>query len=163
MIILRDASATQAAILGALDRLAASVRPGDRVFVYYSGHGTRWFDAQAGGCVEGLYPHDGNPITHARLAEKLQPIGKAADKLIDAMVDACHSGGVVATTSGMTRGMPSEAAPLAPKFFSKAGSTAATQDCSRPFQLPHPRPVRFGDAAGCHRRKHRRDRGSQAG
>ncbi len=39
-----DAQATRSAILEALDRLAAASRPGDHVFLYYSGHGTSAYD-----------------------------------------------------------------------------------------------------------------------
>ena len=42
--VLRDAQATKASILAAMEQLAASVTPGSRVFVYFSGHGTRWYE-----------------------------------------------------------------------------------------------------------------------
>jgi hypothetical protein len=42
--VLRDGQATKAAILAAMEYLAASVTPGSLVFVYFSGHGTRWYE-----------------------------------------------------------------------------------------------------------------------
>jgi len=122
-IVLQNENADKASILRELNNLSKRVAPGDRVLVYYSGHGTRWPDAQ-GKCVEGLYPYDGQTITHAEFAEKIAPLSKIADKLIT-IVDACHSGGVVAAR---TRSLGNGA--LASKFFSK-GNGSDAQDCSK--------------------------------
>lgn len=122
-IVLRDEKADKASIIRELDRLAKRVAPGDRVLVYFSGHGSRYPDAR-GNCVEGLYPYDGNAITHAEFAEHIAPIGKIADKLLT-IVDACHSGGVVA---GKTRSFGD--APFSAKFFSRA-EPGSTQDCKK--------------------------------
>ena len=122
-IVLRDDKADKSSIIRELDGLAKRVAPGDRVLVYFSGHGSRYPDAK-GKCVEGLYPYDGNAITHAEFAEHIAPISKIADKLLT-IVDACHSGGVVA---GKTRSLGD--APFSAKFFSKAEPGSA-QDCSK--------------------------------
>jgi hypothetical protein len=123
-IVLQDDKADKASIIRELDGLAKRVSPGDRVLVYFSGHGTRWPDAQ-GKCMEGLYPYDGQSITHAELAQHISPLSKIADKLIT-IVDACHSGGVVAGKTRSLRG-----GELSAKFFSK-GDSGRTQDCSKP-------------------------------
>ncbi|MEO7731219.1 MAG: caspase family protein [Kofleriaceae bacterium] len=52
---------TRANLLAALDDVAGAVRPGDRVFVYYAGHGTRRVVQTAAGqryFREALVPHD---------------------------------------------------------------------------------------------------------
>ena len=123
-IVLQDSKADKASIIRELDGLAKRVAPGDRVLVYFSGHGTRWPGAQ-GKCMEGLYPYDGQAITHAEFAQHVSPLSKIADKLIT-IVDACHSGGIVA---GRTRSIG--AGTLSAKFFSKSGS-GQSQDCSKP-------------------------------
>jgi hypothetical protein len=123
-IVLQDEKADKASIIRELDGLAKRVAPGDRVLVYFSGHGTRWPDAQ-GKCMEGLYPYDGQSITHAELAQHISPLSKIADKLIT-IVDACHSGGVVAGNTRSIRGRE-----LSAKFFSK-GDSGQQQDCSKP-------------------------------
>jgi hypothetical protein len=123
-IVLQDDKADKASIIRELDSLAKRVAPGDRVLVYFSGHGTRWPDAQ-GKCLEGLYPYDGQSITHAEFAQHISPLGKIADKLIT-IVDACHSGGVVAGKTRSLRG-----GELSAKFFSK-GDSGRAQDCSKP-------------------------------
>ena len=42
--MLRDHDATAERIRGEITALQARMADGDRVFIYYSGHGTRWFD-----------------------------------------------------------------------------------------------------------------------
>jgi len=60
---LRDEQATAQQIRQAVEDLNARVRPGDRVFVYYSGHGTRWVDPkEPDHCTEGLLSTDGKAI-----------------------------------------------------------------------------------------------------
>lgn len=91
--LLRDADATRERVQQAIDDLAARVQPGDRVFLYWSGHGSRYFDEQEGGCVETLVPHDLRDIGNREFAQWLQPVSAKADKLF-VVYDACHSGGV---------------------------------------------------------------------
>jgi len=122
-IVLQDSKADKASIIRELDGLAKRVAPGDRVLVYFSGHGSRYPDSQ-GKCVEGLYPYDGLTITHAEFAEHISPVSKIVDKLLT-IVDACHSGGVVASRTRSLVG-----APFTAKFFSKA-EPGTSQDCRK--------------------------------
>ncbi len=92
---LRDEQASRAGVQAALNALAQRVAPGDRVFVYWTGHGSRFHDPQAGGCVETLIPWDLKDFTHAEFARMLRPLGDKADKLM-VVYDACHSGGAAA-------------------------------------------------------------------
>ena len=125
--VLRDGAATKANILSQFKRLSDNTPEGARAFIYFSGHGTRWQDSQAGGCVEGLLTFDGQTLTHKEIAQSTDKLSQKADKVI-ALFDACHSGGV---TNAGTRGM---SAPLfAPKFFLKAG--AGHDMCSQPSNM----------------------------
>ncbi|MEY3639560.1 MAG: hypothetical protein RIR68_2693, partial [Pseudomonadota bacterium] len=92
---LRDHQATAEQIRQAIQDLNARVRPGDRVFVYYSGHGTRWVDPKGNPdhCTEGLLSTDGQAITNTEVGELLSPIANKTDKLM-VFYDACHSGGI---------------------------------------------------------------------
>lgn len=128
---LQDEQATAAALRGALKALAERVQPGDRVFIHYSGHGTRLPDPQTGGCVEALMPFDGNPselsasvISNHEMADLLAPITRKTDKLF-VMYDACHSGGVA--MAARTRAV--KLGGLRPKF------TPASLACSKPSNL----------------------------
>jgi len=45
--VLRDAEATAANIEREIAALEKRTQPGDRVFFYFSGHGSRWYDARS--------------------------------------------------------------------------------------------------------------------
>lgn len=93
--VLRDKNATLAAMKQALADLNSRVNEGDRVFFYFSGHGTRWFNASVNdqSCTEALMPADGQPLTNQAIAALLKPISDKTDKLM-VLYDACHSGGI---------------------------------------------------------------------
>jgi hypothetical protein len=115
--VVRDGELSLAGIVLAVQRLVDRVQAGDRVFVYYSGHGTRYRDVGRPGapCVTSLLSHDGLPFTDSMLAEALNLLADKADKLL-VFVDACFSGGAVP---------PSRGSGLTPKFFARAGADAA--------------------------------------
>ena len=123
MRVVRNAEATKAGLLAILRDFGEQTREGTRALVYFSGHGTRYFDSEAGGCVEGLLTYDGQVITNAELAQATQAVGQRADKLV-VMLDACHSEGVLPAKGAETRGL---ASALLPKFSTgpASGSAAA--------------------------------------
>ncbi|MFN9128924.1 MAG: caspase family protein [bacterium] len=106
MRMVRNAEATKAGLLAILRDFGEQTREGTRALVYFSGHGTRYFDPGAGGCVEGLLTYDGQVITNAELAQATQAVGRRADKLV-VMLDACHSEGVLLPNGEDTRGFAS--------------------------------------------------------
>ncbi|PUE33077.1 hypothetical protein B9Z35_06030 [Limnohabitans sp. Jir61] len=113
---LRDKNATAEQIRTALKDMDERVKPGDRVFIYYSGHGTRWVDTQtdANACTEGLLASDGVALTNRQVSELITPIANKADKLM-VFYDACHSGGV-ANQPMKTRSLKLAGDTLSPKF-----------------------------------------------
>lgn len=132
IVSLRDAQATKAGILAALERLNAQAPEGARALVYFSGHGTRYFDNSAQGCVEGLLTYEGQTITHREFAQALQGLNQRADKVIT-FFDACHSGGVSGIAGGANRTRSVTANLLQPKFFLK--SDAQSSACSVPTNM----------------------------
>lgn len=126
--VLQNGQATKAGILQALAELGESTAQGARTFVYFSGHGTRWQDVQAGGCVEGLLTYDSQVITNNEIAVISKKLSAKADKFI-VMFDACHSGGV-ATNMSTSR---SVTAAFTPKFYLKSDTTSNL--CSQPSNL----------------------------
>jgi hypothetical protein len=126
--ILRDQQASKAGILEALRELSETTAEGARTFVYFSGHGTRWQDPQAGGCVEGLLSYDYQVITNSEIAAITKKLSDKADKFMS-MFDACHSAGVAPKLATRSVGEVS----FAPKFFMKAG--AGANACSQPSNL----------------------------
>ena len=131
---LQDEQATGDNIRAAIRKLTETVQDGDRVFIHYSGHGTRYNDAASGGCVEALLAYDGGQsgtLTNREMAELLKPITNKTDKLI-VMYDACHSGGLVNVASTVrTRGLINlnDEGALRPKFAS------ISDECGRPVNI----------------------------
>ncbi len=126
--VLRDQDATADRIRAEITALNARVADGDRVFVYYSGHGTRTFDEQVkqDGCTEGLLATDGQVLTNVEMGQRLAPLAKRADKML-VFYDACFSGGV-AGAPFRTRSLNVAGATITPKF-TRAGAPAV---CSQP-------------------------------
>ena len=125
--LLRDEAATFEAIAEAMRELAARTALGDRVFLYWSGHGSRQVDAAEGGCVETLLSHDLKDISNRQLARWLEPIGAKADKLLvvsDVGRSAGHSPAVAAP------------APGAATRSGAAATTATTTAGLRPKDTP---------------------------
>jgi hypothetical protein len=131
---LQDDQATLANIRSALNNLSDRVQDGDRVFIHYSGHGTRSLDPQAGGCVEALLPYDGmskGVISNSEMAKLLSSITQKTDKLF-VMYDACHSGGIVAAAAtARTRGIlnANDEGALRPKF------AGISEECAKPTNV----------------------------
>lgn len=131
---LQDEQATGDNIRKALADLTARVEEGDRVFIHYSGHGTRYNDPAAGGCVEALLAYDGGQrgtLTNHELADILKPITNKTDKLF-VMYDACHSGGIIRNMSEVrTRGLTNDGdeGVLRPKF------AAISEECGQPVNV----------------------------
>ena len=131
---LQDEQATGANIRKALADLTARVEEGDRVFIHYSGHGTRYNDPAAGGCVEALVAYDGGQsgtLTNREMASILKSLTAKTDKLF-VMYDACHSGGLLKMTPLIrSRGLANsnDEGHLRPKF------TAISQECGQPMNV----------------------------
>ncbi len=131
---LQDAQATGNSIRQAIQELTDKVQEGDRVFIHYSGHGTRFKDPTAGGCVEALLAYDGGSsgtLTNREMADMLKTITNKTDKLF-VMYDACHSGGLLQTASVVrTRGISNgnDEGQLRPKFSN------ISEECGRPVNI----------------------------
>ncbi|MES3003241.1 MAG: caspase family protein [Pseudomonadota bacterium] len=129
---LQDGQATAAGIRAAIAELDRNVQGGDRVFIHYSGHGTRFNDPAAGGCVEALLAYDGGQqgtITNREMTELLAPLIAKTDKIF-VMFDACFSGGLI-QPAARSRGLANanDEGRLRPKF-------ADTSDqCGRPVNV----------------------------
>jgi hypothetical protein len=133
--VLRDGEATAASIEREIAALDGRTHPGDRVFFYFSGHGSRWSEPAAAGasgdvCVEALLPTDGTPLTNEHLAGLLKPIADKTDKLF-VFYDACHSGGIAGKPLALARSTAGGGGGLKAKF-SPAG---APDQCSRPTNI----------------------------
>jgi len=115
IVELRDSQATKENIQREFKKLAEKVKEGDRVFIYHSGHGTRY--QQGSNCLQGLQTYTTGKftvtdiLTEAEIAAFTKPISEKADKVI-VMIDACFSGGVI---NSSTRSI-SDRLNIRPKF-----------------------------------------------
>ncbi len=126
--LLRDHDATADRIRSEIEALQKRMADGDRVFIYYSGHGTRWYDEQlkADGCTEGLMASDGKVLTNVEMGQRLAPLAQRADKML-VFYDACFSGGI-AGSPFRTRSLKVAGEVVTPKF-TRVGAPA---ECARP-------------------------------
>jgi len=98
IVMLRDDQATKANIQKEYKKLAEKVQLGDRVFIYHSGHGTRY--QKGNNCLQGLQTYTEGKFTYddilteEELAAYTTPISEKADKVM-VLIDACFSGGVL--------------------------------------------------------------------
>ena len=141
---LQDSEATVDNMRAALKSLNSRVQDGDRVFIHFSGHGTRTNDPASGGCVEALLAYEGTTnalLTNREMASLLKPITNKTDKLF-VMYDACHSGGIVANaTTVRTRGIGMTGNKTDPLDNSndegllRAKVASISEECGRPVNV----------------------------
>ncbi len=108
---LTDSRATRAAILGALGSLSERVRPGDVVYVHFSGHGSQvpdFDDDERDTLDETILPHDARTpgvkdVTDDELGALLSRM-RGASVLV--VLDSCHSGTATRGATLATRRVP---------------------------------------------------------
>lgn len=118
-----DGQLTLTGMQHAFDELDKRVAVGDKVFIYYSGHGSRQrVSDPEERCAESLVTVNGYGLTDAEMEARLKKLSGRAQKII-ALFDACHSGG--ATVRSIND------AAFTPKFWSKGGEAA----CEKPVNV----------------------------
>jgi len=114
--MLVDKEATRQAILDAFDNwLVKGTRSGDRVFFYYSGHGTQLPDDNSDeddGWDEAYCPVDMKMIRDDEINQRLH---KLSGRQVIFVSDSCHSG---TNTRGLTRSHKIKRLPFKGKFKS---------------------------------------------
>lgn len=110
---LKDEQLTREGMLNALKSFAASVRPGDRVLIYYSGHGTSFKNQDQ--CEQALLSYDNKPVSASDLSQTLDLARQTAGRWI-VIMDACHSGGVADRLAVPRGGQATTSESLRPKF-----------------------------------------------
>lgn len=113
----REVSEDQLTLRGmaeALHSLEQRVAPGDRVFIYFSGHGKQIDGSRFGArCSEGLVTRDGALYLDLAIEYTLRRL--AAKALVVMMNDSCHSGG--AATKSFPPDPQAEADEEVPKAY----------------------------------------------
>jgi hypothetical protein len=107
-----NAQLTHAGLKVAMADLRARVRPGDGVFIYFSGHGRQMQRVSGGaGCSEGLATFEGGIYFDLLLRDELDALALRAGRVI-MFNDSCFSGGAATKSFGGTEG-----GELAPKAY----------------------------------------------
>jgi hypothetical protein len=89
-----------------MDQLESTIRQGDRVFIYYSGHGAQEPNSSGGSrCTEGMFVHDMSLYKDSDLEQSLQKISRKASQLV-MFNDSCFSGGAATKAIGPANAVP---------------------------------------------------------
>jgi hypothetical protein len=118
IVELSEGQVTRDGLGRALAAMKQVIMPGDKLYVYFSGHGARFFSKASGQCTESIVMQDMHVVTNTEFADMLKPLSAKADKTI-VMLDSCHSGGVAQAASARDVG---SAATLRAKFLPEASS-----------------------------------------
>jgi hypothetical protein len=105
MAVYRDTQLTLAGIRKAFDELYEKLDQNDQVFVYFSGHGGRWFVQSEDRCAESVVAVDGEHLIDSEMESRLKKLSEKAEKVI-VFFDSCHSGGVATRAIGQARFVP---------------------------------------------------------
>ena len=116
IVELSEQQVTREGLKQAFASMNQVMMPGDKLYVYFSGHGARYFNKTSGQCTESLVMQDMRVVTNAEFANMIKPLSAKADKTV-VMLDSCHSGGVA-----LAAGSRSLAASYRPKFSAEASS-----------------------------------------
>ena len=116
--VILNQQATKRNLMEAFKKVSEFGANGGRVFIYFSGHGSRDYDHKKKQCYEGLLSYDEELITNEEIASATQKLKDNVDKTI-VLFDACHAGGVLKTALQTRSAGSTPAISLTPKFVSK--------------------------------------------
>jgi hypothetical protein len=116
IVQLSEQQVTRDGLKQAFADMNQSIMPGDKLYVYFSGHGARYFNKASNQCTESLVMQDMHVVSNTEFAAMIRPLSAKTDKTI-VMLDSCHSGGVAAAA-----GSRSLAADVRPKYSPEASS-----------------------------------------
>ena len=116
--VIQNQQATKRNLMEAFKKVSEFGANGGRVFIYFSGHGSRDYDHKKKQCYEGLLSYDEELITNEEIASATQKLKDNVDKTI-VLFDACHAGGVLKTALQTRSAGSTPAISLTPKFVAK--------------------------------------------
>lgn len=108
---LKDSELSAAGFARAFSDLRDRVRTGDKVFIYYSGHGTQEAVPGTSGCTEGLVAHDMSTVTDTTFTQALRGISAKAGQVV-VFNDSCFSGGAFSEIKTLGRSTGANVAKL---------------------------------------------------
>jgi len=135
LVILQDGGLKLDGFRRTLQDFSNSVRPGDEVFLYYSGHGGRMELARTGAtpqCAESFVAADLKFFMDKDFKSWLEGISAKASKVV-VFADSCHSGGLAdEKAKSATRSVNKD---LRPKFFTAKAELSPGGGTCEPVNL----------------------------
>jgi Caspase domain/Domain of unknown function (DUF4384) len=125
IVELSERQVTREGLKQAFADMNQALMPGDKLYVYFSGHGARFFSKATGQCTESLVMQDMHVVTNTEFANMIKPLSFKADKTI-VMLDSCHSGGVAQAAGSRS---------LAAQYRAKFSPEASSPQCSLAVNL----------------------------
>lgn len=124
--VLKNSALTVSGIGNALNALKNKIADGDKVFLYYSGHGGQVSGTGSSKCSEFLVGHDKQPYTDSMLQSNLEILAQKAGQIV-MLNDSCFSGG--ASSKSMSRDL----SDVIPKYYeidkASISSSSASYTC----------------------------------
>lgn len=117
IVIRKDAELTKARFPKVIEEFARRIKKGDRVFVYYSGHGTSYSKRdQPGQCEKGLVTQEEQVFLKDDFHKLMNSLAARTDKAF-VFLDSCFSGGLVQVNHSKAASRSMDEMPR-PKFTS---------------------------------------------
>jgi len=125
IVELSEKQVTRDGLKQAFAAMSQAILPGDKLYVYFSGHGARYFNKATQQCTESLVMQDMHVVTNAEFAAMIRPLSAKADKTV-VMLDSCHSGGVAQVAGSRS---------FAGQYRAKFSPEASSPQCSLAVNL----------------------------
>ncbi len=125
IVELSETEVTREGLKQAFAAMNQTIMPGDKLYVYFSGHGARFFNKATGQCTESIVMQDMRVVTNTEFANMIKPLSSKADKTI-VMIDSCHSGGVALAAGSRS---------LTAQFRAKYSAEASSPQCAMAVNL----------------------------
>jgi hypothetical protein len=125
IVELSEKQVTREGLKQAFAAMNQAIMPGDKLYVYFSGHGARYFNKATQQCTESLVMQDMHVVTNTEFTAMIKPLSAKADKTV-VMLDSCHSGGVAESAGSRS---------FAEKYRAKFSPEASSPQCSLAVNL----------------------------
>jgi Caspase domain/Domain of unknown function (DUF4384) len=126
IVELSEQQVTREGLKDAFAAMDQAMLPGDKLYVYFSGHGARYLNKATGQCTESIVMQDMKVVSNTEFANMIKPLSTKADKTI-VMLDSCHSGGVAQAAGTRALGMEQMRAKFSPEASSPQCSAAVNE------------------------------------
>lgn len=142
ILVRRDKELAGDGILKAIEEFSHQVKKGDRVFVYYSGHGSSYSrKGQRGVCEKALVAQDTSFVSKDEFNRHIAKLAERAEKTF-VFLDSCYSGGMAHKAHTRSMATEPDTDGLTPKFV----ASSPDDPCAKPANLKSRRDYEMAEA-----------------